>query len=120
MADNEGVTRILLEYGADPNARDSDDQTPLHRVVEWNRTEVARVLLENGVDVNARDVTNRTPLHVASELDGVQLLLHHSADVHARDDEGRTPFQDASASAARESQSIMRLLLEHGAEDSRT
>jgi len=63
---------------------------------------------------------NRTPLHVASEwggLDGVRLLLPHSADIHARDDKGRTPFQRASASGT---QSIMQLLLEHGAEDDRT
>jgi ankyrin repeat protein len=50
LARNEGVARVLLEYGADPTARDDDDQTPLAYARQEDRTDVARVLLENGVD----------------------------------------------------------------------
>ena len=121
---NHEVTGVLLEYGADPNARDNSNLTPLHRAIECKLPEVVRVLLENGADTTARDAKNQTPLHLASEtgdLDGVRLLLQHNADIHARDDEGLTPFQVASESPYLEQhQNVMRLLLEHGAEDLRT
>ena len=120
----DGVARVLLEYGADPNARNSNNWTPLHYAMQQRKlAQVTRVLLENGADVNARDSKKRTPLHVASQKgdpDYVRLLLQHSADIHAQDDEGRTPFQVASASAFMWHQDVMRLLLEHGAEDHRT
>jgi len=64
---NDGVARVLLEYGADPNARDSSNRTPLHGAMQWASAGAARVLLENGVDANARDSENQTPLYVASE-----------------------------------------------------
>ena len=125
MAINDRVAWALLLYGANPNARDRRNRTPLHCVMQWESAEAARALLENGVDANAQDADNRTPLHVASEmghLDGVQLLLHYSADIHARDNKYRTPSQIASASASSpvfhgQHQEVIRLLLEHGAEN---
>ena len=66
-ATNDGVARVLLEYGADPNARDSSNRTPFYRKIERRNAETARVLLQNGADANARAYNNRTPLHAASE-----------------------------------------------------
>jgi hypothetical protein len=62
---DEGVVRVLLEYGADINPRDNRDRTPLHGNIEMGGTEVARVLLENGADANARDsITSRVKLWI--------------------------------------------------------
>ena len=113
------VVRVLLEHGADANAPGYDVPTPLHFASNNGDVGVARVLLEHGADANARDDGNATPLHLAchwSELpDIVRLLLHHGADIHARDDEGQTPFMRV----AEQGESMMQLLLEHGAEDHR-
>jgi len=113
QAANEGVARVLLEYGADPNVhwQGNNNRTPLHRALESHRSEVTRVLLENGANANLRDSHNQTPLHLASRkgyLDVVRLLLQRCSNIHAQDDEGRTPFQVASVRGHEE---VMRLLL---------
>lgn len=47
------IVQILLEHGADPNARGNGGLTPItvHRVSdsEYGKTEMARVLIEHGV-----------------------------------------------------------------------
>jgi ankyrin repeat protein len=120
-AKEEEVAR-LLQHGADANALDIMNRTPLHRESELGRVGAARVLLEHGIDANAR-ANNATPLHLASgpkyrkgRLDVVRLLLQYSSDIHARDDEGQTPFMRATAEGLDD---VMQLLLEHGAEDHR-
>jgi ankyrin repeat protein len=113
----EDVARVLVKFGAETNARDNDNQTLLHLILEKGRSEIARVLLENGAEVNARNSKDDTPLHVASrrgDLDSLRVLLKYSADVHARNDDGQTPFEVASEN---DHSDAMQLLLEHGAED---
>ena len=117
---NEDVTRILLDHGADPNAQDIYNRTPLHEAVVKQRLEVVQVLLDKDADPNLVDIERRTPLHLASEagyLEGAHLLLKGSADVRARDCWGLTPFEVASANRRNE---VMELLLERGADDYRT
>ena len=75
------AVRLLLDAGADPNARATDGTTPLHECVEEGGLEVARLLVAAGADVTARRDDGLTPLDLArAELtrspdDGARRLL---------------------------------------------
>jgi cytohesin len=45
----------MLAYGFDPNARDKERVTPLHRAAMGGHVDAVRVLLTHGADVNALD-----------------------------------------------------------------
>jgi ankyrin repeat protein len=48
-----GAVRVLLDRGADPNARDAgDNATPLHFAAAGGQVEVVRLLLDAGADVH--------------------------------------------------------------------
>ena len=59
---NTGLIRLLLEEGADPDARHGD-VPPIH--IAWAHPELAELLLEHGANINARDRERRTILHLA-------------------------------------------------------
>jgi uncharacterized protein len=59
------IARVLIEHGANVNARASNDFTPLHESAASGRIEFAKLLLEHGADVNARDGDGKTPLDYA-------------------------------------------------------
>jgi Ankyrin repeats (many copies) len=63
------VARILLEQGANPNWRDEEGNTPIHRVVRsrivLDPTKFIKVLLEFGADASVRNREGRTPLDEA-------------------------------------------------------
>jgi uncharacterized protein len=56
------VVRLLIEAGADPNARSPGDETPLHWAASSDDADVADALIEGGADVNAPDGSIGTPL----------------------------------------------------------
>jgi ankyrin repeat protein len=56
------VVRLLIEAGADPNARGPGDETPLHWAASSDDSDVADALIEGGADVNAPDGSIGTPL----------------------------------------------------------
>jgi len=58
----------MLTCGFDPNAKDNEGVTPLHRASMAGRTEAVRMLLAHGASVNALDgMFSATPLVWASE-----------------------------------------------------
>ena len=64
------VFRLLLDRGADPNIQApgrSGGLTPLHRVSQNGRVEVARLLFEHGANVEVKNERGKTPLDVALE-----------------------------------------------------
>ena len=124
------IALALLDHGADVNARNADDQTPLHRVSlsqrrifqsgykEANR--LAQLMLERGADVNVRDKDQATPLHLASymsNLETARVLLDHGANIHAKNILGQTPLHIVSQGDDFGSEpALVELLLSRGAD----
>jgi ankyrin repeat protein len=87
--------RLLLEHGAEVNARNEWGETPLHWACRRGHTDVAGLLLKAGTNVNARGVGGLTPLHEACACgynEVTRLLLDHGAVVNARNEWGETPL----------------------------
>ena len=90
------LVQVLIEAGADVNAVDSSQQSPLHFASSWNPA-VVPVLLEAGAKVNILDVVQCSPLYWAALFDhkeSVIALMKASADLHL----GENPLKDPSVS----------------------
>ena len=86
---------VLLKKGADQEATDTDDRTPLALAVRWCNLGVARLLTERGANLEARDTDDRTPLALAARwynLGVAQLLMERGANLEAKDKFGCTPL----------------------------
>ena len=68
------MVKLLLTHGASPNAKITDDMTPLGRASEIGDAEPVRLLLAAGADVNAVDASGDTALRLARQG-------HHAAVV---------------------------------------
>jgi ankyrin repeat protein len=110
------LAQVLLEHGAEIQARDRRGRTPILLASQSRHVELAQVLLEHGAETEARDIDGRTPILIASDKGHVvlvQLLLKHGAETEARDNDGCTLILLASDHGHVE---LVQLLLKHGAE----
>jgi ankyrin repeat protein len=85
------TAELLLAYGADPNAGEEADWTPLFDAAAKGRTEVTELLILHGANVRSL-APGTKPLHHAAangHQEMVALLLRHGASVNARA-KGRT------------------------------
>ena len=109
VAHHAGLTRLLLDHGADPNDEEVVYHTPegwdnaamkllletgrltqesltlmLVRKHDWHDHDGVRLLLERGIDLNAKRERGWNPLHHAIQRDNgletIELLLDHGAD----------------------------------------
>lgn len=56
------MVRVLIEAGADPDARQPGEETPLHWAASSDDWHVAAALIDAGADINAPDGSIGTPL----------------------------------------------------------
>ena len=108
VAHHEGVTRLLLERGADPNG----EEVPYH-APEGYELGAYRALLESDkltADSLTTMLLRKSDWH---DVDGMRLTLQRGADANAVGRWGSTPLAHAIRSDNRVS--IIELLLDHGA-----
>lgn len=105
---------ILLEAGAEVDARDDEGSTALHHAAHQDHVEVVKVLIAHGANVEAVTADdNATPLYFAALGDSEQcaaLLLKHGANPNAVTREGGTPLHVTNNGA------LVEMLIRSGAD----
>ncbi|HUU20801.1 MAG TPA: ankyrin repeat domain-containing protein [Sedimentisphaerales bacterium] len=79
---NRAMIKLLLEAGANPNARDPRGWIPLHVAARNWQISTVKLLVSAGSDVNARDKKGMSPAMIAFELgqtDTFGLMVAHGA-----------------------------------------
>ena len=111
------TVKFLVEKGADVNARDQINSTPLLWAAGFGKPETVAFLLSKGADVKATDDNGWTPLIWAAGLgqpQTVELLVKSGADLKAADKQtGDTPLLRGARTGKPES---LKLLVAAGAD----
>ncbi|MYF19452.1 MAG: hypothetical protein F4218_02130 [Synechococcus sp. SB0677_bin_5] len=115
---NLAMVRLLIEHGADVQARGGLDG-PLHVAARSGNLDIAQALIAAGADLHARNVNyegdaDNAPLHLAihgGHGDLARLLMEAGADVQARNHAGNTPVQVAAFAGLPE---VIKLLVAAG------
>lgn len=114
----------LLDGDADlVGAYSEDGYTPLHFAAFFDQGKAVRLLLDRGADVGAvaRNDMQVQPLHSAVAADSREVaaaLLIAGADPNAKQQGGYTPLMAAEQNE--KEGDMVRLLMDHGAEESAT
>ncbi|XP_041073393.1 ankyrin repeat and SOCS box protein 3 isoform X3 [Carcharodon carcharias] len=95
------ILMLLLEKGADKEARDDYGITPLFLAAQYGKLESLRVLLQHGSNVNCQAFDKATPLFIAAQeghTECVELLLSNGADTNlsCSEDDWQLPIHAAA------------------------
>jgi ankyrin repeat protein len=91
------IVELLVAKGADVNAKDSNESTPIIWALMGGTTsnlEILAFLVKKGADVNSADVRLNTPLHRASSNENpkaIRFLLEHGAKATNQNLNGKVP-----------------------------
>jgi hypothetical protein len=114
------VQHLITKHPQDVNADGGYYVRPLVAALAGEHFQTANLLHHNGADPNVRGESGINPLHAAAisgNFEVVRILIGYDpADINARDEGGSTPLLWASGSYCFEDGSVVRLLLEHGAD----
>jgi ankyrin repeat protein len=96
----------LLDKGADVNAENLDEDTPLLEAMygDEHEIEIVRLLLDKGANINVQNEDGRTALMYAvinSHIESVKLLLERGANKTIEDENGKTALEYATSEEIR-------------------
>jgi hypothetical protein len=88
------IARLLLQNGAEVNAKDNHGHTPLQDAAFQGHVNILHLLVENGADLEAQDNDGERVLHIAA-MHGYlhiiqELISRYHVDINAREKNGRT------------------------------
>ncbi len=110
------IAEMLLEAGADINAKDSSGNTALINASQIGRIKLVDMLLKRGADVNIQNNSGYTALMGSITFEGyigiAKMLIDARADVNIKDKDRYTALMWASLNGYTET---IELLLKHGA-----
>ena len=117
MHDRVPLVELFLEHGADINALDKNDRTPLYYACCNRCFDAAKVLLNRGAKVRTSTSLHRTALHWAADhgnLEVTRMLLDRGADPNEVIDSAcaSTPFHLSFGCSYLE---LTQLFIRHGA-----
>ena len=108
--------KVLLEYKANPSARNKDSWTPLHEAIQHKHKDLVQLLLSYKSNLEIHALTaGHTPLLKAvhrKNLEIVRMLVESKADIEAYDKFGKKAIDIAAEAGELE---VVRFLLDAGA-----
>jgi ankyrin repeat protein len=114
------IVQVLLGAGADPNARDDEQRTPL---MIASYAPVFQALIKAGAKVDVKDKNRWTPLMHAladtyfgenRDLSPIRTLIDLGVDTNVKDEQGRTPLIVALENPSTGVREMVGLLLNAG------
>jgi len=113
----EEAVKLLIEKGADVNARIKGNQTPLHWAALNGATKVTKLLIDHGAELDVRNGEGRTPFDIAFtnfKKDTALLLLSSGAHLSPAVDKDFNP--PLVWALQRKQWDWIEILLAHGAD----
>ena len=112
--DHEEAVQLLLEHGADPDLKNNNNMSALHKAAIYRTTEILLLLLDKTRAIDDKGGKfKRTPLHISADIGDLittQALLKHGANVRSKDHRRHYPIHLA---AIREHSEIVKVFLDH-------
>ena len=94
MTDHIDICRLLIDKGAQIDAKNWIALTPLHLAADSGLIEIVRLLCDHGADIEAQSILRRRPLHEAAFKGHIyvvkELIEERNAEINARDNHGWT------------------------------
>ena len=92
----KNVIQLMIDKGADVNARTCSGQTSLFIAITFGQLQIAKLLVSNNADLNIKDnILGNSPLHVAVSMGNIktiEFLINNGADLNIQNMKGDTPI----------------------------
>lgn len=102
---------LLIDRGANPNAQDDFQCTPIFQACIYSRLEVLDMLIRRGANPEAQSFSGKRPLHFARTPEIAKRLLDARVDVNVLDKNRNSPLMSAAVQGF---VSVCELLIEAG------